>query len=275
MTDVAIPAPAGKRLYRRRRFMMVATAGLTVLGVVLGLSFTADSGSTDIGTITGSSPTGLLYPVGNGNALPETTTTFIAATGGKLRFTPNANLATVGSHKTSITTATFPSWTPVKNSSGKITTGGDLGVINCAGTDAGYDTGAGSLTLNMYITNLKDLQAAYSSFAFPINVYYSSDSGVTWTQAATIAPANQGNGSPGVVSSTNAAVASSPGPGTWSYNTNTIGLTTFTLNTSTGTASCLYDITMDNTQGSFFTINANPTSPGTLTPRFYFTLGTN
>jgi hypothetical protein len=139
---IATPAARQFRV-RRRRFLVVAIAALVAVGAALGVSFTADTGTTDV-TIT-----------------PGTTGSLVYASG--------ATLPTGFTFKKSGTgTAGAPAWSPVAGSAGSVTTPGDLAVIDARTASAG---GASNLTVTVYVTNLAALQKDYSSFAWPVRIY--------------------------------------------------------------------------------------------------------
>lgn len=162
MTDYAahqFPARMGAR--RRRRFLIVSIAALAVLAAALGVSFTADSGSSTVSVSAG------------------TTNPLVFARGTTLS---GGKTFKVGGN----TTGTAPAWSPVAGTAGSVTTKGDLGFIDGRTTSAG---GATRLTITVYVTNLPALQKTYSSFAFPVRLYGGTYDGTTtvWTGASTLA----------------------------------------------------------------------------------------
>jgi len=204
---------------RRKRFLVASMAGLAVLAAVLGVSFLGATGSTTVGVNAASS--NFVYPVALTNAVPAAVTSLA-----------NGSVAAAGA----ITTAALPSWSPIVNSAGSVSGKGDLALIDASIASNG-------VVVNMYVTNLAGLQQDYSSYAFPINIYY-SDNGSTWTQAS------------GVVSS----------PPT--YLTNTAGFLSFNLPAPGATGGHkYYDLAMD-AGGSYYT---TATTSGDLSPSFYFT----
>jgi hypothetical protein len=156
VTDYAahrFPGRIGVR--RRRRFLIVSIAALAVLAAALGVSFTADSGSTTVSVSAGTTNP-LVFPGG------------VTLGDGKKFKVANA------------TTVTAPSWSPVAGTSGSVTTKGDLAFIDGRTTSAG---GATRLTITVYVTNLPALQKTYGSFAFPVRLYSGTYTGsaTTWT----------------------------------------------------------------------------------------------
>lgn len=218
---VDLPGAARARAHKRRkRFLAAAIAGLAILGASLGVSFLGPSGTTTVGVTAGGS-SNMVYPVtSSGLALPSAVTS--------LEYT-NAAGVTAG-------TGVLPNWSDqiAAGSAGTVDTPGDVALIDA--TQA-----PNAVIVNMYVTNLADLQQAYSSFAFNVNVYSSpcTSGTCTWTQASSIV------GSTGT------------------YITNTDGFLSFRL-PATGK---YYDIVI-NTGGSFYTVS---TSAGSLSPSYYLT----
>ena len=238
---------------RRRRFLAVSSAALAVLGIALGVTFTADTGSASITISSGSisNASSLVFPLdGSTKGLPDSSNAYVATTGGALKYSTNGTLATSSTAGTTNTSAiktagavTNPSWSVVSNAAGTVSTAGDLAVIDADTTDAG---GASSVLVTMYITNLKLLQHDYSSFAFPVNVYRNGAATTSCTA-----------GSSGSWTSVNTT-----------YLTNTTGYVSFSLGTGTH---CLYDITFD-TGGAFYVVSTtNDGTTGSLGPSFFYT----
>lgn len=214
---------AGRLSARRRRFLAVSLAVLAVVGVALGVSFAADTGTTSV-TVTAGTTSSLIFPLdaSAGDTVPAAVTV-----------TKNNTQATSGTTSANV----VPSWSPVAGAAGSVATAGDLAVVDGRSASAG---GAANVVLTIYLTNLANLQAAYSSFAFPVRVYESTN------------PTATGNWS--VVSST-AGV----------YLTNTTGFLSVSLPTA---ANKYYLVAMD-TGGSFYTVST--TVAANLNPSFYFT----
>lgn len=208
---------------RRKRFLMVGIAMLAVLGITLGVSFAATTGTTDV-TVTGGN-TQWVFPVSNGAALPAAVDALKYTAPGAIN--PTAN---------TITTADTPSWVPVQDSAATIssTNAGDLAVI---------DATAQSQLFSVYVTDLHELQRAYSSYAWVINVYECAASCTTtgaWTQAPT-----------------------SVVPAGGSILTNTDGFLQFPM-----TSGKYYVVTMDP-GGSYYAYAT--TSSDDMGPEFFFT----
>ncbi|MBX6370304.1 MAG: hypothetical protein IRZ04_20220 [Rhodospirillales bacterium] len=224
---------------RRRRFLMVSVAALAALAAALGVSF---AGSTGTSTVTVSaSSTNFVFPVAAGAPAPADA----SLTG--LRY---GSVIQHGSGDTFSATASDiknPTWTPVAGSAGSVTTAGDVVLIDARSVTLGTH---GSLIVNMYVTNLEELQQTYSSFAFPVNVYRCSASCAAPT--STTGSGTQGNWEQ---ASTVLATGSV-------FLTNTEGFLTLSLE-----AGYYYDIAF-NTGGSFYTVS---TTSGSLSPTFYFT----
>jgi hypothetical protein len=163
MSDIAFDPTSARRFrLKRRRFLAVAVVGMAALAVAMGVSFTADSGSTTVSVTAGSTS--------------------------PLVFTGTLS-GDISKYKVSGgTSRTAPNWTPVSGSAGSVTTVGDLAIIDARSASAG---GATNLTITIYVTNLPALQKMYSSFAWPIRLYsgkYTATGTVTdWSGAAIVA----------------------------------------------------------------------------------------
>lgn len=228
-----IPTAAVRRSRtRQRRFLMVAVAGLAVVGVAMGVSFLDASGTTS--TSVSAASNSFVFPVAASTSSP------LPCKIVNLKYTTSAGI-TAGSCSPTVTQGAFktsgvvlPSWTPVGGSAGSVTTAGDLAVIDATTGTLGPDHG--TLLVSMYITNLDKLQQDYSSFAFPVNVYSSTD-GTGWAAATSVLP-------------------------TVTYLTYSTAFLSFSM-----PAGYYYDITFD-TGGSFYTTS---TTAGSLNPSFFFT----
>ena len=224
---------------RRRRFLLLAVAGLAVVGVAMGVSFLDASGTTS--TSVSAASDSFVFPVA------ASTSSKLPCAVVNLKYTTSAGI-TPGTGTNCATTQTafntssvvLPSWTPVAGSAGSVTTAGDLAVIDATTGTLGPDHG--SLLVNMYITNLDKLQQAYSSFAFPVNVYSSTTGTGTWTADTTVLPAV-------------------------TYLTYSTGFLSFDM-----PAGKYYDITFD-TGGSFYTTSTSTVAD--LNPSFFFTAQPN
>jgi len=219
----------------RKRFLVVSVAALTVLGVSLGVSFTADTGVTQI---TAASTGGALPLVwsptyGTPGGLPTAVTGAGAAGWRYGTGTP-----------TSLPTA--PVWpTVVAGQAGSVTTSGDIAVIDATDTSATY------LLITLYITNMRPLALTYNSYSLPIRVYANTNF-ATFTNSITwgASPATDAN-------SINTANT---------YLTNTQGYETFKLATGAGK---YYALTLDS-GGAFYPYQTGAAGAAT-TPAFYIT----
>lgn len=211
---------------RRRRFLMLGVATLAVLGTVLGISFTADTGTTSLSVTGGGGGGKLVYPVkqASGDTMPTG-----ALNGHDLQYgTPVASNLTG--------TAIRPSWSASAGVPGSVDTAGDMAVIDGTTTSAG---GASNIQLTIYVTNLGALGGDYTSWAWPISVYSTTDGGATW----------------GLVSSSS------------QFITHTLGFLSYSLPTGSGQ---YYDVVMDQ-GGSFYCVATTDDSTHSLSPDFYFT----
>ena len=209
---------------RRKRFLAVSVAGLAVLAAALGVSFLGSTGTTTVGVTAANS--NFIFPVFNNAPMPAGTN-FVSS----LKYTTSGISASSAS--STLGTAVLPSWSPVLNTAGSVTTAGDLAVVDAT-------TASNGIIVNVYVTNLAGLQQDYSSYALPFNVYQSpcTAGSCTWTQASGIS---------------------------LTYLTNSEGFLSFSLPKGN-----YYDITMD-TGGSFFTSGTSTTAPASLSPSYYFT----
>jgi hypothetical protein len=203
---------------RKRRFLLITIPGLAVVAVAMGVSFLGNTGTTSASVSSASA--NFVFPVANTNSLP--------AGVDKLKYTTSVTSHTIG-------TAVTPSWAPVAQSAGSVTTAGDLALID--GTIA-----SNGVTVSLYVTNLAGLQQDYSSMALPVNVYESpcTAGSCTWTQSS--------------------VVANPP-----TYLTATSGFLTFNL-----PAGKYYDITID-AGGSLYCTSTSTANGATLSPSYYFT----
>ena len=219
----------------RKRFLVVSVASLAVLGVSLGVSFTADTGVTQI------------TAASTGGALPLIWTPAAYGTSGSL---PAAVIGSAtagwkyGTAPTAGTSAPLgPVWpTVVAGQAGSVTTAGDLATVDATDITANF------LLLTIYVTNMKPLSLTYNSYSLPIRVYAGliSSGSITWGAS----PATDAN-------STNTGNT---------YLTNTQGFETFKLATGAGK---YYAITLDS-GGSFFPYQTGAAGSAT-TPAFYMT----
>lgn len=223
----------------RKRFLVVSAAGLAVLGPILGISFLGDTGTATATIASATNFSNLVYPVGTGSSMP--------AGLGTAAVLADGTTVTSGA----VGTPTLPSWAPAANSSGQVTTPGDLALVNTVGL-------TGSVILNVYITNVPALQVDYSSFALPVTVFSCASSCTavgSWSMVS------------------NSTVPGANG----TYLTNTDP--EISLNLPAG--SLYYDVTIGGTPsgtspvgpslagGSYYCISTSATG-GSLAPSFYF-----
>lgn len=198
----------------------MSAAGLSVLAVAMGVSFAGSTGTSSI-TVSGGS-TNFVYSIGNSVAIPDGIDALKYST-------------TINTTANTVTTADSPSWTPISNSAGTVSASGagDLALVDATGV---------SLLLSLFVLDLTELQQAYSSFAWVINIYRcasSCTSASAWTQApTTVIPAG----------------------GT--YLTHNEGFLSFKLATG-----YYYEVTID-AGGSFYSTDAS--SSDNNGPEFYF-----
>lgn len=236
--SLELPRPDA-RARRRRRFLVLSLAGLAALAAALGISFTADTGTASP-TVSAGSVGDLVIPLANGVQIPTDVDALPYST------------VTLGSPNT-VGTYDSPSWSVVAGSAGSVTDDGELFLVKADTTNAG---GAARLVLNVYITNLAALQPNYSSYAWPIRIYWADgstnaiDTAGDWQLVTSSSPAGAGF---------NAADF---------YLTSTSGVLTYTLPTDPDR---YYLVTMD-TGGSFYAIDAVDDATRDLAPTFYATV---
>ena len=144
----------------RKRFLIFVIAGLLVTATSMGVSFTADSGVTQVTTAATGGALPLVWSANYGVAgnLPATVTD-VGTAGWKY--------GTVGTGSTSVPTA--PVWpTVVAGQAGSVTTSGDIAIIDATDTSATY------LLVTIYTTNMKALALTYNSYSLPFRIYSSS-----------------------------------------------------------------------------------------------------
>lgn len=163
-TTLAEPTPTvGRRGRLRRRFTVVSAGMLSILMAILGVSFAADSGTTTV-TVTGATSAVAVYPV-TGTA-PEGAVTLQAGSA-------SANEATTWSP------ANSPSWTVAAGSAGAVPSAGDLAYLDTAGSTAT------SMMVSLYVTNLDQLAANYSSYNFNLTLWKSANGTSGWSSVGT------------------------------------------------------------------------------------------
>lgn len=236
---------------RRRRFLLASIAALTVVGVALGVSFTADTGVASP-SVTAGSTSALVFPVKANGRLPLAIDSLKHTTGAsKITVNDNGTPSDASDDFSQLdATPDLPTWSPVAGAAGTIssTGAGDLFVIDGRSASAG---GAAKVIINIYITNLAAIQPNYSSYAWPIRVYQANGASVLTSGAWT--PVSIVNGF-----AFNAADF---------YLTNTGGFLSYSLPTDSNR---YYLITMDD-GGSFYCVGTDQTAPESLTPEFYAT----
>lgn len=238
----AAPAAALARSGRRKkRFLLASTAALAAVGVAMGVSFLDNSGVASI-SVSGNTPAGFVWPVSSAGDAPsssDVTGLRYGTTVGSSKFGTGSSLA-------------LPSWAPAAGSPGSVTTAGDLALV-----DATSLTAQQNMIVNVYVTNLAALGSAYSSWAFPLDIYSCTPSGAGTCSATS----SQTAGTSAPWTQVSAAVPFSSG--VESFLTSTEGYESFSL-----PGGAFYDITLD-TGGSFYTVSTSTASD--LNPSFYFT----
>lgn len=228
MTTTASAVTAGPSPTRRagnktrRRFLILSVAALAVLATALGISFTADTGVSTI-TASAASTGSLVYSAGSYDGssvtLPSTDGTVTWLKGGaQIPTAPVFNTIVAG--------------TPTS-----VKTQGDVAVVNA---DTGTGITASNVLVTIYVTNMQNLAATYSSYALPVQIYGDTVATGKFSAWNTASPLESGT-----------------------YLTNTSGYETFTLPTGAGK---YYEITLDS-GGSLYPFSTS----GDLAPSFYIT----
>ena len=222
----------------RKKFLLLSATSLAILGASMGVSFTADTGVTQITAAStgGANPLVWSATYGTAGGLPSTDTSTTGIVGWKY--------ATVGSGNTSMPKT--PVWpVVVAGQAGAVTTAGDVAVIDAR------DTSASFLIVTIYVTNMRPLALTYNSYSLPIRIYANvlgttTGNAITWNSAA-------------VTDANGIDVGAT-------YLTNSQGFETFKLATGAGK---YYAITLD-AGGSYYPYQTGATGSAT-TPALYIT----
>lgn len=219
----------------RKKFLIVSVAALLVLGTSMGVSFTADTGVTQLATANTGGALPLIWSptYGTAGGLP------VAVTGAA---TAGWKYGTAGTGAQSVPTP--PVWpTVVAGQAGSVTSSGDIAVVDATDISASY------LLVTVYITNMRPLALTYNSYSLPIRVYNAtafSSGAITWSASPT-------------VDSNSVNTANT-------YLTNNQGYETFKLATGAGK---YYAITLDS-GGAFYPYQTGASGAAT-TPALYIT----
>jgi len=219
----------------RRKFLLVSVAALAVLGASMGVSFTADTGVTQITAASTGGALPLVWSATYGTAGGLPTAVTGVATAGWKYGTSGTGLQSV---------PTVPGWpVVVAGQAGSVSSAGDIAVIDATDTSATY------LLVTIYVTNMRPLALTYNSYSLPIRIYGStafSSGAITWSATP-------------VVDSNGIDLATT-------YLTNTQGFETFKLPTGAGK---YYAITLD-AGGSYYPYQTGASGSAT-TPALYIT----
>lgn len=219
----------------RKRFLVVSLGALFVTGISMGVSFTADTGVTQVTAASTGGALPLVWPANYGTpgGLPAAVDTVTATAQAGWRYgtgTPS--------------TPTAPVWpTVVAGQAGSVTTAGDIAVIDATDTSATY------LLVTIYITNMHELSLTYNSYSLPFRIYGSvafASGRITWSGS----PISDNNG----INTAN------------TYITNNSGFETFKLATGAGK---YYEVTLDS-GGAFYPYQTGASGAAT-TPALYIT----
>lgn len=200
----------------------------------MGVSFTADTGVTQV------------TAASTGGALPLVWSASYGTAGGLPAAVDTATAAATAGWKYGTgtpSTPTAPVWpTVVAGQSGSVTSSGDIAVIDATDTSANY------LLVSIYITNMHELSLTYNSYSLPFRIYSGALASrrMTWSGTALI-DANS-------INTAN------------TYITNNSGYESFKLATGAGK---YYEITLDS-GGAFYPYQTGASGAAT-TPALYIT----
>jgi hypothetical protein len=221
---------------RRRRFLIVAIAALAVLGAAMGVSFLGETGTQSLSVNAAAGSGNFVYQAASSGALgPNFTGTPGTLPGG------STWTATAGPGSTpGINTVQAPTWVAALGA-GSVTTKGEMVILDATATggNATLPDTSHQLLVTVFVSNLVQFAADYSSYALPINVSESTN-GTSWASAGADATPNTG------------------------FITNLGGQVTFTL-----APGKLYDIWMP-TGGSWFNVSTSNSGGHALAPSFFF-----
>lgn len=168
----------------RRRQKIASARRFTLMGLVLAavgllfatsVTFTATSGQTDVSITKTETTIGDVHSQGI-DALP--------VDGGALSALTGVGWPAAGASSTG--TGTPSAWSPIEGQSVKVTTSGDIAVIDARGL-------AGNVFITLTLTNASDLAAAYSYFILPIEIEVFNNlnnGGSSWDAAVVADTAN-------------------------------------------------------------------------------------
>lgn len=219
----------------RKKFLLLSVTALAILGASMGVSFTADTGVTQITAASTGGALPLVWSATYGTAGGLPTAVTGVATAGWKYGTSGTGLQSV---------PTVPGWpVVVAGQAGSVSSAGDIAVIDATDTSATY------LLVTIYVTNMRPLALTYNSYSLPIRIYAStafSSGAITWSATP-------------VVDSNGIDLATT-------YLTNTQGFETFKLPTGAGK---YYAITLD-AGGSYYPYQTGASGSAT-TPALYIT----
>lgn len=233
----------------KRRFALLAITTISILVIILFSSYLRSSDSS-----LGGAPPSSKSPSSSNTP----TYVFPISTNVAIPYSKWPGLSTL---KYSGAVGVSPEWAPVPNSSGQITNGGDIGIIDATSATK-------PLMANVTITNLKPLSKSYSSFAFPIDIYEWCPSNTSTNGVGTPCGTKAQTGPHSTANTAGSWVPFETGspyavrPSQQLFITNSTGSVSFTL-----PKGYYYDITMDAHQGSFYCISTS--NPSALSPSFY------
>ena len=165
----------------RRRQKIASARRFTLVGLVLAavgllfatsITFTAISGQTNFGISKTETTIGDVHSQGI-DALPVDGSALSALT----------SVGWPAAAASSLGTGTPSAWSPIEGQSVKVTTSGDIAVIDARGL-------AGNVFITLTLTNASDLAAAYSYFILPIEIEVFNNGGSSWDSAVVADTAN-------------------------------------------------------------------------------------
>ena len=154
---------------RRKKFLILAIAALGLLATVLGVSFTADTG-TATATIDGSTGNTSLVYTNTPSALNQTGVNWVYGSGtvANTPGTPAAGTAITGvaAEAPALAAATV-------GSNGNVRYPGDVALIDAT---TGTTPAGGNIIVSAYLTNAAAFAVVYPTFALPVELYCKSGS---------------------------------------------------------------------------------------------------
>jgi hypothetical protein len=158
---------------RRKKFLILAIAALGLLATVLGVSFTADTGTATANIAGTTGNTSLVYTSGLPSGLTAGGKDWVyglAATTGSP--TGTSAITQVAPEPPSLAAATV-------GANGNVKYPGDVALIDATSTTTPQ---GGNIIVSAYLTNAAAFAAVYPTFALPVELYCTTATGTTTIQ---------------------------------------------------------------------------------------------